>query len=109
MAVVIFDVALYSRTPLKKITECEWRKYLNSIETIDYKDLNYGTVIDLEPVLEPLNSWIEKDEQQFTESSFPFVIYRKADSSINGGNPILVIHRTLESLIEDKELGNYGC
>jgi len=109
MAVVIFDVALYSRTPMKKITDCQWRKYLNTIDCIDYKDLNYGGVTNLEAVLDPLNTWIEDGSEPFTESSFPFLIYRKADSSINGGNPVLVIHRTLESLMEDKDLGNYEC
>lgn len=109
MAVVIFDVALYSRTPRKKLTDCEWRKFLNSIDELEYKDLNYGTVTDLEPVLEPLNSWIDENEPRFVESSFPFVIYRKADSKINGGNPVLVIHRTIESLLNDSDLRDYKC
>ncbi len=109
MAVVIFDVALYSRTQLKKIYLCPWRKILASNESLEWKDLNYGTVNDLAPVLEPLNTWIEKTDPPFTEESFPFLVYRRADSSVNGGNPFLVIHRDLESLENDKELLEYKC
>ena len=107
MAVVIYDVALYSVTPNSKIYSCPWRQHLSSLN-VEWKDLNYtGSPTDnLQGVIDSLNSWDLRDEP-LTVDSYPFLVYQKADSSINGGFPTAIIRDTLQSLLDDEDLKNY--
>jgi len=111
MAVVIYDVALYSITPASKQYSCPWRQYLSSLN-VEWIDLNYGgtTLENLQAVVDPVNSWFGPNPDGsflLSHESFPFLIYQKADSSINGGYPKHTVHLTLESLLADETFKNY--
>ena len=105
MAIIVYDVALYTTDHMYDWGQCEWRKYLNSLTNIKYRDLNYHSV-DLQQVVDPLNTWFDVDVEPLTADSFPFVIYRKLDTQ-DIGHTTLVLHRTLEELKNDTTLINF--
>lgn len=111
MAVVVYDVALYSTTSQSRLYACPWRQYLSSLK-VEWKDLNYGgsTTDNLQAVTDAVNSWFGPNADGsflLSPESFPFLIYQKADSTINGGFPKHTLHLTLESLLSDETLKNY--
>jgi len=106
MALVVFDLSLYTKDHINDWDKCEWRQYLNSLPNIQYKDLGYYGA-NLEDTVAPINTWLDADEELFTPESFPFVIYQLLDTTNTAGYR-LVYHRTLESLKNDEVLKNYA-
>jgi len=106
MALVVFDLSLYTKDHINDWDNCEWRQYLNDLPNIQYKDLGYFGV-NLEDVVAPINTWLDPDDEKFTPDSFPFVTYQLIDTN-NTSQYKMVYHRTLESLKNDIILKDYN-
>lgn len=106
MAVIVFDVALYTSDHIYNWGQCECRKYLDDLTNIQYKNLNYNGA-NLEDVVFPLNTWLQPEEDPLTAESFPFVMYHQIDTK-NTSYTKLIVHRTLESLLSDEVLKNFN-
>lgn len=106
MAIVVYDVALYTSDHFYDWGQCEWRKYLNSLTNIKYKDLNYNGG-DLQGVIDSLNSWFDVDQEPLTINSFPFVIYHQIDTQ-DTTKTNLIVHRNLDDLKNDSAIINFN-
>lgn len=106
MAIVVYDVALYTTDHMYDWGQCEWRKYLNSLTNIKYKNLNYHSG-DKQGVVDALNTWFDVDHIPLTIDSFPFVIYNQIDTQ-DTTRAKLILHRTLDDLKNDTILSNFN-
>lgn len=107
MAIVVYDVALYTIDHIYNWGQCEWRKHLDSLSNIKYKNLNYNSTPDLQTVIDPINSWLDVEQEPLTVNSFPFVIYHQIDTQ-DTTNSKLIIHRTLNELVNDSAINNFN-
>lgn len=106
MAIVVYDVALYTKDHFYDWGQCEWRKHLNSLTNIKYKDLNYNGG-DIQSVVDSLNTWTDVIHEPLTIDSFPFVIYRQIDTQ-NTSESNLIIHTNLNDLKNDSAINNFN-